>query len=113
MDKKIVTATNGLVLGRLAAGVHAPKYTPPGPQELKGLALTAREVEVANLLLLSLANKEIAARLFISEKTVLAHLSRIYRKLGTSGRVGAALAFIESGKSNYYKQAGSFKDFWF
>jgi DNA-binding NarL/FixJ family response regulator len=52
--------------------------------------LTRREAEVLELLPHGLTNAEIAARLFISPKTVEHHISRILSKLGLRGRVEAA-----------------------
>jgi DNA-binding NarL/FixJ family response regulator len=52
--------------------------------------LTPREAELARLVGEGLRNKEIAARLGISEGTVKIHLHRIYDKLGVSSRVGLA-----------------------
>ena len=49
-------------------------------------ALTAGETRVARAVAEGLSNKEIAAALFLSGKTVEFHLSRIYRKLGVRGR---------------------------
>jgi len=53
--------------------------------------LTAREREVLVLLGQGLANKVIARRLSISEKTVKAHVSRIFRALNVTDRTQAAL----------------------
>jgi DNA-binding NarL/FixJ family response regulator len=52
--------------------------------------LTAMEERVASLAARGLANKEIAAALYISSHTVEAHLSRAYRKLGIRSRAGLA-----------------------
>ena len=55
-----------------------------------GVGLTARELDVLRLLADGLTNREIAARLFISQKTVGAHMAHIYAKLGVHSRVEAA-----------------------
>ncbi|OBF79490.1 transcriptional regulator [Mycobacterium sp. 852002-51163_SCH5372311] len=50
-------------------------------------SLTPAERDVARLACEGLANKEIATRLFVSPRTVQAHLSHIYTKLGITSRV--------------------------
>src|SRR6202035_3678556 len=52
--------------------------------------LTAREREVAELVANGLTNKEIAARLFVSKRTVDAHLEHILAKLSYVSRVQIA-----------------------
>ena len=54
-------------------------------------ALSAREQEVLRLVAQGLANKQIARRLAISERTVKAHLTNIFGRLGVSDRTQAAL----------------------
>jgi DNA-binding NarL/FixJ family response regulator len=53
--------------------------------------LSGREREVLELLVAGMANKLIARRLQISEKTVKSHLTRIFRELGVTDRTQAAL----------------------
>jgi DNA-binding NarL/FixJ family response regulator len=60
-------------------------------------ALTTRELEVLRLLARGLRNKEIAARLYVSERTVNFHLANIYQKLNVSGRTEALSKALEQG----------------
>ena len=60
-------------------------------------ALTAREQEVLSLLARGMRNKEIAARLIVSERTVNFHLANIYQKLNVSGRTEALSKALEQG----------------
>jgi DNA-binding CsgD family transcriptional regulator len=55
-------------------------------------ALTASELRVARLAAEGLANREIAQGLFITTKTAKGHLSRVYHKLGITGRGQLAAA---------------------
>ena len=57
-----------------------------------GTALTAAEIAVARAAAGGARNNEIAETLFMSTKTVEAHLSRCYRKLGIRSRVDLATA---------------------
>lgn len=52
---------------------------------------SAREAQVLELLVAGLCNKEIAARLGISCKTVEFHLTRLYERSGCAGRVQLAV----------------------
>ncbi len=53
--------------------------------------LTAREQEVLALLAEGMANKQIARRLGIAEKTVKAHLTSVFQRIGVTDRTQAAL----------------------
>jgi DNA-binding CsgD family transcriptional regulator len=59
--------------------------------------LTAREVEVLDQLARGLSNRQIAAALVISEKTVARHLSNVFTKLGVTSRTAAAAFAVEQG----------------
>jgi DNA-binding NarL/FixJ family response regulator len=59
--------------------------------------LTAREVEILKLVAIGLANKQIAYRLKVSEKTVRNHISNIYEKLGIQGRSQAVIYAARKG----------------
>jgi DNA-binding NarL/FixJ family response regulator len=62
-----------------------------GGSRPSGPRLSDREKEVLGLIATGLANKAIARRLGISERTVKAHLTRIFEQLGVSDRTQAAL----------------------
>lgn len=66
----------------------------PGVQDER---LTARELEVLQHIVYGETNKEIAASLFISEKTVKNHVTNILRKLGLSDRTQAAVYALRHG----------------
>lgn len=57
--------------------------------------VTEREVEVLSLLAAGLSNKEMAARLLVSEATVKSHLAHLYPKLGVTTRTGAIAEALE------------------
>lgn len=59
--------------------------------------LTARELEVLELVSVGLRNSEIAARLYISEGTVKRHLTNIYLKLEVTSRISAVNKAAELG----------------
>ena len=77
------------VLG--AAGHRVPRRR-EGPA-----GLTAREVEVLQLLARGLSNKAIATRLVISPKTVANHVEHIYAKIDASSRAAAGLFAVQHG----------------
>ncbi len=77
---------------RLMREVRAPDKSPE--------TLTGRETEVLELLARGKANKQIANSLYVSEKTVKAHVSSILMKLGVKSRTQAALHAVRTGVVN-------------
>jgi DNA-binding CsgD family transcriptional regulator len=59
------------------------------------LRLTARELEVLELVRLGLTNGEIAAELFLSPATVRTHLEHAFAKIGVHTRTGAIARLAE------------------
>ena len=59
--------------------------------------LTAREVEILKMVATGMANKQIAYKLKISEKTVRNHVSNMYEKLGIYDRAQAVLYAVRKG----------------
>jgi non-specific serine/threonine protein kinase len=71
--------------GRPAGGAADPQPISAGPSA--AAVLTKREREIAELVASGLSNREIAAQLFISKRTVDAHVEHIFGKLELSSRV--------------------------
>lgn len=65
-------------------------------EALTGVPLTAREVEVLRLVAMGYSNKDIAAKLFISQKTVKNHITNILRKLEVEDRTQAAVWAVKA-----------------
>ena len=61
--------------------------------------LTPRQHQIAELVSCGMSNKEIAARLLITEVTVRAHVNDIFKKLGVRHRVQLAIQFARSDQS--------------
>jgi DNA-binding CsgD family transcriptional regulator len=57
--------------------------------KIESLRITPRELEILQLIAEGLSNKEIAARVFVSENTVKTHSSRVFEKLGARRRTQA------------------------
>ena len=53
--------------------------------------LTEREIDVLKFVILGYNNKTIGKKLFITNHTVKAHLTQIYKKLGVANRTAAAI----------------------
>jgi len=73
----------------LAAGNALPSSSVAGGE------LTAREIEVLQLVATGLSDAEVAARLVVSPRTVHSHLRSIYRKLGVGSRSAATRYAVE------------------
>jgi len=83
---------------RAAAEGHAPldprvarALLPSATTASPADGLSAREKDVLRLVAQGLANKQVGTRLGISERTVKAHLGRVFREIGVQDRTSAAL----------------------
>ena len=94
LRRAIKAATGGQVhlAPQAAARLMSEVRSPESPEDL-----TERESEVLKLLARGRANRQIASSLFISEKTVKAHVSKILMKLGVRSRTQAALHAVHKG----------------
>ena len=92
-------------------GIRLPHRNDSGALGGGPAALSKREIEVANLVERGRGNREIAAQLFISTRTVESHLRRIFLRLGVRSRAEVATAVRDwssqtAGDSDF-RQSGS------
>jgi DNA-binding CsgD family transcriptional regulator len=104
IDQPDITRELGVARRLIEAAMHAARVEADGNDSLDGDALhrsirtddllpmpplTLREEEVLKLMSEGLRNKEIAARLGITERTATFHVGNVLSKLGADGRVEA------------------------
>jgi len=95
-DAVLAPSTTRRLLDTYATGFTGPAAPPPAaPAVLE--ALTKRERNVFDEMAAGRTNKEIAARLFLSETTVKTHVVRILAKLDLRDRVQAVILAYEAG----------------
>jgi DNA-binding CsgD family transcriptional regulator len=80
----------GRELRRLGSRLGAGARRAAASASASAAELTEREREIADLVAEGRSNKQVAAAIFLSEKTIEHHLSRIYAKLGVRSRVELA-----------------------
>lgn len=80
-----------------ADSAPAPSAAPAPARTPDTTGLTEREREVLRLLVRGAQNKEIAAQLNITERTVKAHLASIFNRLGVNSRTEAAAVAVRMG----------------
>ncbi|VAW71506.1 Two-component transcriptional response regulator, LuxR family [hydrothermal vent metagenome] len=81
----------------LSGGLYLPPQCLKTPLDPKQESLTSRQRELLRLLVVGKTNKEIACDLAISDKTVKAHLSEIFKRLGASNRTQAVHRVLSDG----------------
>lgn len=83
--------------GTAPASPPTPRETPRPQAHAFPARLTAREVEVLRLVARGLSNREMAAELFLSPRTVERHLENVYRKTGTRNRTQVTAFAVAQG----------------
>ena len=78
------------VLDRLRSHEQAPTPERPTP-------LSDTQLEIVRLISSGLSNREIAARVHLSENTIKSHVQEVFRKLGVDNRVEAAVRASQEG----------------
>ncbi len=89
-------ARGGSAFDPRSAAAMVRSISAPASQE-SSRRLTGREQEVLQLLAHGLSNRDIGARLYVSEATAKFHVGNILRKLGASGRAEAVYAATKLG----------------
>ncbi len=85
---RLVAGGNMVIDPQLVVAL-ADELTQSKERDRKAETLTAREIEVLQLLAFGHTNKDIAEQLYISPDTVKTHLEHIFEKLGASDRTAA------------------------
>jgi NarL family two-component system response regulator LiaR len=85
--RETVVVKEVLVPAEVPASAHAPFA--PNTAHQQTLGITARELEILNLIARGFSNREIATQLFVSENTVKTHCARVFDKLGAARRTQA------------------------
>jgi NarL family two-component system response regulator LiaR len=85
------TIRETVVVREVRVPAEAPALEPftPDTARQQALGITARELEILNLVARGLSNREIAGQLFVSENTVKTHCARAFDKLGAARRTQA------------------------
>ena len=85
------TIRETVVVREVLVAAEAPALKPfaPNADQQQILGITARELEILNLVARGLSNREIATELFVSENTVKTHCARAFDKLGAARRTQA------------------------
>ncbi|GAU70516.1 putative two-component response regulator [Streptomyces sp. NBRC 110611] len=89
-----------MLMARLRGAQAAEQQ--PEPEALSGL--TAREREILALIGEGLTNRQIGRRLYLSEKTVKNHISRLLAKLGVERRIQAAVIATQADSAGQWPQ---------
>ncbi|MNV58630.1 Transcriptional regulatory protein ComA [compost metagenome] len=83
------------IMEKVIAAREQPKTSVPAKEE--GSLLTDKEIQILQSVARGFRSKEIAAEMGIAERTVKAHLTAIYNKLGVDSRSQAVAIALERG----------------
>lgn len=90
--RDVIAAVRQAAAGHVPIDARVAQALLPGSQTpAAGHTLSGREAEVLSLVAQGMANKQIARQLGISERTVKAHLGKVFRQIGVADRTSAAL----------------------
>lgn len=86
---RLTRRTETVVVREVLVPVPASATFVRDERKLESLGITPRELEILELIAAGLSNREIAARVHVSENTVKTHSSRVFDKLGARRRTQA------------------------
>jgi len=90
--RDVISAAPPAAAGHVPVGARVSQALSRGSETpAAGHTLSGREAEVLSLVAQGMANKQIARQLGISERTVKAHLGKVFRQIGVADRTSAAL----------------------
>ncbi|MFN8085276.1 MAG: response regulator transcription factor [Dermatophilaceae bacterium] len=90
--RDVIAAVRQAAAGHVPIDARVAQALLPGSlTPAPGHTLSGREAEVLSLVAQGMANKQIARQLGISERTVKAHLGKVFRQIGVADRTSAAL----------------------
>jgi DNA-binding NarL/FixJ family response regulator len=97
--REVAGGANPLSPAAVTVLVGAVRDQAAAPPQLPGsrFGLSAREIEVMELVAQGYPNGTIAARLFLADKTIKNHVNHIYAKLGVTTRAAAIALWLGSG----------------
>ncbi|MEO7181791.1 MAG: response regulator transcription factor, partial [Gemmatimonadaceae bacterium] len=94
---RIVHAGGSLLQPLVASTVMRHVATQGRPSTTPAVSLTAREHEVLERLARGMSNKEIAAALGVTERTVKFHVASLFTKLGAANRTESVTRAVQAG----------------
>jgi DNA-binding NarL/FixJ family response regulator len=94
---RVLAAGSSYVDPRVAGGMLKRRYVTSGSTGSAISELTSREADILRLIAGGFSNKEISAKLRLSEKTIKNYVSRIFSKLNVTARTQAAVYAIKAG----------------
>jgi DNA-binding NarL/FixJ family response regulator len=94
---RVLASGSSYVDPRVAGGMLKRRYVSSATTGSPISELTGREADILRLIAVGYSNKEISAKLKLSEKTIKNYVSRIFSKLNVTARTQAAVYAIKAG----------------
>jgi DNA-binding NarL/FixJ family response regulator len=89
--RDVLAAVRSAALGHAPIDPRVARALLPAASAHRKKSLSAREIEVLRLLTQGMANKQIGRALGITERTVKVHVGSVFRRIGVTDRISAAM----------------------